>query len=73
MKLYRVNLGDRDIGRLVEWFGNKVDAERRLRHWQRENGTDNGGFPESIEAVSVPTDKAGLIRWLNANLGTDNS
>ena len=72
MKLYRVNLSDPGAGQVVEWFSNKRDADRRLREWQRENGPDNGGHPEYIQPTEVPTDKAGLLRWLNNNFDLDN-
>lgn len=72
MKLYRVKLSDPGAGQVIEWFGNKRDADRRLRQWQRENGVGHGGFPEGVEPTEVPTDKAGLVRWLNANLDRDN-
>ena len=71
MKLYKVTCMWDDIdGIPVFWAGTKRDAQRIKAHIIRENkdgGTYDGatmGDPPEIEAVDVPTDKNGLLRFL---------
>jgi hypothetical protein len=71
MKLYRCNCYDKDQGSLVSWHASKADAERELRKWQKDRGEDARG-PEGVDAVEIPTDRRGLLAWLNANISTDN-
>lgn len=61
MKLYRVSSEDK--GKLVtKWSGTQADS-RKDKKAMKDNGND---FIE-IEEVDVPTDKAGLLKWLNEN------
>lgn len=71
MQVYRMEYHDPDDGSLLEWHSAKKDAVRRLKYLQWKRGTSPAG-PEGIEKVYIPTDKDGLIRWLNFNLSTDN-
>jgi hypothetical protein len=48
-----------DTGWSTAWAGNKADAERAITAGGIENAT--------IEQVTIPTDRAGLIAWLNKN------
>lgn len=65
MRLYRIDYGDcegfraRNHETVVEWAGNKRDAERIAR----EN--HDGDYRPRITEIDVPTDKAGLIVFLN--------
>lgn len=65
MRLYRIDYGDcegfkaRNNETVVEWAGNRRDAERIAR----EN--HDGDYLSHISAIDVPTDKAGLIEFLN--------
>lgn len=75
MRLYRCDFEDADRGRLVSWHANKVEAQRTLRMLQataRENGQLTGIGIELVAPVDIPTDKAGLLGWLNRNFDTDN-
>tara|TARA_Y100001963_G_scaffold138832_1_gene204078 strand:+ start:364 stop:639 length:276 start_codon:yes stop_codon:yes gene_type:complete len=73
MKLYRVYCGWDDVdGVPVFWAGTKRDAQRIRSHIIRENkpgGCYEGailGDPD-IEEVNVPTDKKGLLAFLQSN------
>lgn len=65
MILYRIDYGDcertkfRNNEQTVEWASNLRAAERIAR----EN--DDGDYHSTITKVAVPTDKAGLIAFLN--------
>lgn len=71
MRVYRCNCYDKDLGQLVSWHGSKREADQYLRNFQKERGGETVG-PESVALEEIPTDKEGLLRWLNANLSTDN-
>lgn len=74
MRVYRCKFHDSDAGSLVSWHANKVEAQRTLRMLQitaHQNGKGGLGV-ESVEPVDIPTDKAGLLGWLNRNFDTDN-
>lgn len=65
MKLYRIDYGDcegfkaRNGETTVEWARNKRDAERIARD------NNDGDYHSRITEVFVPTDKTGLIEFLN--------
>ena len=71
MKIYRCDFFDSFEGVQVTWHASKADAAKNLRYLQKARGTLANG-PEGISAEEIPTDKAGLIDWLNDNLNTDN-
>lgn len=71
MKLYRCTKYDNALGTLLSWHPNRRDAKAELRRHQLERG-DTACGPECVESVDVPTDKAGLLTWLNRNLHADN-
>lgn len=73
MKIYRCDFaeGGNDRGNLVSWHPSKQEADKNLRKLQKERGEDADG-PEGVEAVEIPTDKAGLLGWLNQHFTTDN-
>lgn len=68
MKLWKSYYHDPDHGIVVRWFSTRREAERH----QREIAKDEDAAPGNIEAVNVPTDKAGLLNWLNIWVTTDN-
>lgn len=75
MKLYRVTWHDRDNGRLYAWIGTQREAHATLREiWDNYEGerADALNDPPVIEPVEIPTDKAGLLSWLNNNFTSDN-
>lgn len=69
MKIYRAVYWDRDLGQLFSWHSNKADAQRWVRQ-MLESGPSQG--PAEAEAIDIPTDRKGLLEWLNANLQSDN-
>jgi hypothetical protein len=71
MKLYRCMKNDAGLGTLLSWHASKREADAELRRHQKAR-EDSASGPEGVEAVDVPTDKAGLLLWLNANCNTDN-
>jgi hypothetical protein len=74
VKIYRCNFHDTGEGVLVSWHGSKREAEKALRDLQRaarENGDGQQG-PDHVKAVDLPTDKSGLLSWLNAYFNRDN-
>lgn len=71
MKIYRCTIYSAHEGAMLSWHASRREAERRLRHEQRERGEPAIG-PEGVDAIDVPTDKAGLICWLNAHVDSDN-
>jgi len=67
MKFYRIDYGDWGLRFIhgeqsVEWATNKRDAERIAR----EN--DDGDYLSTINEIDVPTDKKGLLVFLNENI-----
>ena len=71
MKLYRCNFYDTDSGCVVSWHSSERQARAALRELQQDRGEAAQG-PEGVERVEVPTDRNGLIGWLNINLVSDN-
>lgn len=74
MKLYCVRFYDAQRGQLLSWHASKSEAERTLRLLQataRENGNGSVG-PDEVEPMDIPTDRAGLLSWLNLNFDTSN-
>ena len=77
MKLYRVTCGWDDVdGTPVFWAGTKRDAQRIQNYIFRE--TETGGCHEGealggaeLEEVNVPTDKKGLLAFLQRNAQID--
>jgi hypothetical protein len=74
MKVYKVYWHTVDMGGQLSWHATKRDAEHDLAEAIaiREAGGEGVGGPEGIDVEDIPTDKAGLIKWLNHNLSTDN-
>ena len=77
MKLYRVTCGWDDIdGNPVFWAGTKRDAQRIKSHIiteTKEGGCHDGALitDPTIEEVNVPTDKQGLLAFLQSRAQID--
>lgn len=71
MKIYRCTIYDRDLGTLLSWHSSRREAEQALRREQRERGEPAVG-PEGVDAVEIPTDRTGLILWLNTHFDSNN-
>lgn len=70
MKIYRACFHDADEGTCVSWHASKREAERALRELQAGRETPQG--VEDVARIDLPTDRAGLLSWLNRNLNHDN-
>lgn len=68
MKLWRAYTIDPHDGTIYRWAGDAKAACEARRELERDGYTN----PTGIEAVDIPTSKAGLIGWLNDNFTTDN-
>lgn len=70
MKLYRViNFNDPDLGTTQTWFGSRAEAAKNKAQQIRDGAIRDA---LTIEAEEVPTDKKGLVKWLNLNFSTNN-
>lgn len=69
MKLIRLSWHDKDEGTCYEWHSSK-DAASKART-QKRNKYHEPKLGE-IESVEVPTDKTGLVAWLNRHFIRDN-
>jgi hypothetical protein len=74
MRIYRIDWQDPADGHRVAWAGSARDAARRLREARQQvaENYDENAEPSGFSAVEVPTDKAGLLSWLNAYFDSDN-
>lgn len=69
MKLHKLTYDDRDHGLCLEWFTRVSDAYLRIKELQGELGyTPN----HTITPMEIPTDKNGLMNWLNEHFTRDN-
>ena len=74
MNVWKISFHDRDHGALVFWETNETAATMLLKSLQREQrecGQVSQGV-ERVQRINIPTDKRGLIRWLNENYRNDN-
>jgi hypothetical protein len=65
MKLYRAKHCD---GARLSWHASKRAAEKALREDETSPALC---FPEEVEQVAVPTDRAGLLDWLNRHVSSE--
>lgn len=63
MRLHRITYARDDVD-YQEFAGSDSDASKRSTELKKEGGLQ--GKPERAP-VEIPTDKAGLIEWLNKN------
>ena len=68
MKVWRVRIQDSQFGNRLFWHPNRRSARSSLRELRRIYDV----ISEDVESVEVPTDKGGLLRWLNRNALSDN-
>ncbi len=69
MRLYSLsypNLGSENGDKVVEWHPSEATAKKRRTELKKSRGKD---FEGAIDPVDVPTDKTGLMAFLNANAG----
>ncbi len=70
MKIYRCTVSDDQDGTFLSWHFNKADAARHLRKALQKDTVEP--TLSAVTVVDIPTDKAGLIAWLNLYFSTDN-
>jgi hypothetical protein len=70
VKIYRTAFHDADEGTILSWHSSRREAEKALRELQA--GRDRPQGVEEVEQVILPTDRAGMLRWLNARFDRDN-
>jgi len=63
MKIYRVQYQDYDSW-VNEWFATKAEAKKFIKELIGTGGDDDV-FALEPELRVIPTDKKGLVRWLN--------
>jgi len=68
MNVYRVDYQEDFVGTSVEWHGNKRDAEKAARAYNKRYPIADA----QVCAVYVPRTKRALLSWLNLNITTDN-
>jgi hypothetical protein len=59
MRLYKITHGEQ----VLAWAGTQADAKDKTREWSKTRHGETIDWSE----VDVPTDKAGLIEFLNSN------
>ncbi len=70
MKIYRCAFHDASLGLMLTWHSSRRQAEHELRRLQSQRDAPSG--VEAVELVEIPTDRNGLLSWLNRNFGSDN-
>jgi hypothetical protein len=68
MKLYRIQARHNEEGTIYAWVGTQADAKKAAKAMDDEHHFKLYTDP-TIEVVEVPTDKKGLLRWLNVYVG----
>jgi hypothetical protein len=69
MNLYKVEYGVTEFGAdlvRVKWVGTQAEAAR-----VKKQLTATSAYDIEVEACEVPTDKPGLLAWLNRNVAGD--
>jgi hypothetical protein len=61
MNLYRIDYSDGTLAR-VQWEGTQAAARKAQRDLEQVHGRVN---VDDFKPVEVPTDKPGLLDWLN--------
>jgi len=68
MKLYRIQARHNEEGTIYTWAGTQATAKVAAKQMNDTHHFDLEDDP-TIEVVEVPTDKKGLLRWLNVYVG----
>ena len=67
MNLYKITATHDSAGHLCAWEGTQLDAKATAKAMENAATTK-----PVITPTEVPTDKPGLLAWLNANFTSDN-
>jgi hypothetical protein len=68
MNIWRATIHDPDQGMLQVWAG----SQREVRRLALKAADGDRDAITLVELVNIPTDRRGLIAWLNLYVGTDN-
>jgi hypothetical protein len=69
MCIYQLKIDSADEGEVIRWFSRKTDAQAAVEDHAPFGGcAGTWGYDFEIDAIDVPTKKAALIDWLNANV-----
>lgn len=73
MNVWKGTVNDPDLGNLLVWAGSESACKKLCKEVAEEGDyPDNPRSILTIVPMKIPTDKAGLIEWLNSWFGTDN-
>jgi hypothetical protein len=72
MKVWNLSYHAADIGTMQEWYGSKAAALKRRAELRRASDDPDDLEPIAVSQLSIPTNKAGLLAWLNKHVDTEN-
>ena len=65
MKIWKAELRDVDDGNMQVWDTSERGVRKlAMNEWSVK--------PTAVKQIEIPTTKAGLVEWLNANFSRDN-
>lgn len=70
MNLWKISYHTAHDGLQLAWCSSHREARVKRREFMQAHGPAMG--PDTVEAVIIHTNKAGLLAWLNINFNTDN-
>jgi hypothetical protein len=69
MIVHKLTCQHREHGVCIAWFPSKREARKRATEWKK----DEDRWAVEVEPpVNIPTDKKGLLDWLNIHMTLDN-
>ena len=77
MRVYKLTISQLETDHFHYWYSSEAKAKRAVAEYRRENPDEpdcSGEIPVMnetkfvIKKHEIPTNKAGLIRWLNGNV-----
>jgi hypothetical protein len=75
MKLWKATVQDGGEGACLVWASSKAGAKRLAKELIENNDAEGDFEPPylaHIEQMDVPTDRKGLVAWLNLYFNRDN-
>lgn len=64
-EVFLCELNHKRRGRIVSWHSSSTAALHELRRIKRELGDSSMEISSVVKCVRIPSDRAGLILWLN--------
>lgn len=71
MKIWRLDISDPYEGTIVSWHSSKRKAKAECARLRHELGSDMV-FIQDVRPVEIPTNRSGLVHWLNKHFNRDN-